>query len=39
MKGIGLDKTFQIKAAFELANRLEGYSEVGDKPLVKIPMM
>ena len=27
----------QIKAAFELANRLEGYPEVGKKPSVKAP--
>ncbi len=37
VKGIGLAKASQIKAAFELANRLEGYSEVGKKPLVKTP--
>ncbi len=37
IKGIGLAKASQIKAAFELANRLEGYSEVGKKPLVKTP--
>jgi len=37
VKGIGLAKAAQIKAAFELANRLEGYSEAGDKPLVKTP--
>ena len=37
VKGIGLAKASQIKAAFELANRLEGYSEAGDKPLVKTP--
>jgi len=36
-KGIGLAKASQIKAAFELANRLEGYSEVGEKPIVKTP--
>ena len=35
MKGIGIAKASQIKAAFELANRLEGYSEAGDKPIVK----
>jgi len=35
VKGIGLAKASQIKAAFELANRLEGYAEAGDKPLVK----
>ena len=37
VKGIGLAKAAQIKAAFELANRLEGYAEVGKKPLVKTP--
>ena len=37
VKGIGLAKAAQIKAAFELANRLEGYSEAGKKPLVKTP--
>ncbi len=37
VKGIGLAKAAQIKAAFELANRLESYSEVGKKPLVKTP--
>jgi len=37
VKGIGIAKASQIKAAFELANRLEGYAEAGDKPLVKTP--
>ncbi len=37
VKGIGIAKASQIKAAFELANRLEGYSEAGKKPLVKTP--
>ncbi len=37
IKGIGLAKAAQIKAAFELANRLEGYPEAGDKPVVKTP--
>ncbi len=37
VKGIGLAKAAQIKAAFELANRLESYAEVGKKPLVKTP--
>ena len=37
VKGIGLAKAAQVKAAFELANRLEGYSEAGKKPLVKTP--
>jgi len=37
VKGIGIAKASQIKAAFELANRLEGYPEAGKKPLVKTP--
>jgi len=37
VKGIGIAKASQIKAAFELANRLEGYPETGAKPLVKTP--
>ncbi|RLC61603.1 MAG: hypothetical protein DRI01_08240 [Chloroflexi bacterium] len=37
VKGIGLAKASQIKAAFELASRLETYSEARDKPLVKTP--
>jgi len=37
VKGIGIAKASQIKAAFELANRLEGYSEAGAKPVVKTP--
>ena len=37
VKGIGVAKASQIKAAFELANRLEGYSEAGSKPVVKTP--
>ncbi len=37
VKGIGVAKASQIKAAFELANRLEGYPESGDSPLVKTP--
>ena len=37
VKGIGVAKASQIKAAFEMANRLEGYAEVGDKPVVKTP--
>jgi DNA repair protein RadC len=37
VKGIGLAKAAQIKAAFELASRLEGYSEAGKKPIVKTP--
>ncbi len=37
VKGIGVAKASQIKAAFELANRLEDYSAAVDKPLVKTP--
>jgi DNA repair protein RadC len=37
VKGIGVAKASQIKAAFELTNRLEGYPESGDRPLVKTP--
>jgi len=37
VKGIGVAKASQIKAAFELANRLEGYPEAGEKPIVKTP--
>ncbi len=37
VRGIGLAKAAQIKAAFELSNRLEGYTETGDKPIVKTP--
>lgn len=37
VRGIGLAKAAQIKAAFEMASRLDGYSEAGDKPLVKTP--
>jgi len=37
VKGIGLAKAAQIKAAFELAHRAEGYSEAGDRPVVKAP--
>jgi len=37
VKGIGIAKASQLKAAFELTNRLENYSEAGDKPLVKTP--
>ena len=37
VKGIGVAKASQIKAAFELTNRLESYAENGDKPLVKTP--
>ncbi len=37
VKGIGLAKAAQIKAAFELANRVEGYPEPGKKLPVKTP--
>jgi DNA repair protein RadC len=37
VKGIGLAKASQIKAAFELANRLESYSGASEKTLVKTP--
>ena len=37
VKGIGIAKASQIKAAFELTNRLEGYPESGDRPVVKTP--
>ena len=37
VRGIGLAKAAQIKAAFELANRLEDYPEAGEKPIVKTP--
>lgn len=37
VRGIGLAKAAQLKAAFELANRLEGYIETGEKPVVKSP--
>jgi len=37
VKGIGIAKGAQIKAAVELASRVEGYSETADKPLVKTP--
>ena len=37
VRGIGVAKASQIKAAFELTNRLESYIESGDKTLVKTP--
>jgi len=37
VRGIGLAKAAQIKAAFELANRMEGYPELGKKLAVKTP--
>jgi len=37
VKGIGLAKAAQIKAAFELSNRLGGYPEAGEGQIVKTP--
>jgi DNA repair protein RadC len=37
VKGIGVAKATKIKASCELANRLNGGSEVADKPKVKSP--
>jgi len=37
VKGIGLAKAAQIRAAFELASRLDGYAGGGDKPVLKTP--
>jgi DNA repair protein RadC len=37
VKGIGPAKAGQIKAAFELANRLESYAETTSKPVIKTP--
>jgi DNA repair protein RadC len=37
VKGIGPAKAAQIKAAFELSSRVEGYSEAGRRPPVKTP--
>ncbi len=37
IKGIGLAKAAQIKAAFELANRLDGYPEADKKSSVRTP--
>ncbi len=37
VKGIGLAKAAQIKATFELANRLDAYSGTGQKPVVETP--
>jgi len=37
VRGIGIAKAAQIKAAFELANRLESYSEKTNKLFVKTP--
>ena len=35
VKGIGLAKACQIRAAFELGRRLEGYAEAAEKPVLK----
>jgi len=37
VRGIGLAKASQIKAAFELANRVDSHIESGEKPTVKTP--
>jgi len=37
VRGIGIAKASQIKASFELANRLEGCVEVANKPVIKSP--
>ena len=37
VKGIGVAEASQIKVAFELVNRLEGYSEASNKSVVKTP--
>ena len=37
VRGIGIAKAAQIKAAVELAGRVEGYLETGDKLMVKTP--
>jgi DNA repair protein RadC len=37
VRGIGLAKAAQIKAAFELASRLDGYPQAKDRPIVKTP--
>ena len=37
VRGIGIAKASQIKAAFELANRIENYSEPDKKAVVKTP--
>ncbi|MBM4448729.1 MAG: JAB domain-containing protein [Chloroflexi bacterium] len=37
IRGIGLAKAAQIKAAFELTSRLEGYQDSGKKETVKTP--
>ena len=35
VRGIGLAKACQIKSAFELGKRLEGYAEAAEKPVLK----
>jgi DNA repair protein RadC len=37
IRGIGIAKAAQIKAAVELANRVDGYSETGTRLIVKTP--
>ena len=37
VRGIGIAKASQLKAAVELANRVEGYSETAEKTSVKTP--
>ncbi len=37
VRGIGLAKATQIKAAFELASRVDGYAGAEDRPVAKTP--
>ncbi len=37
VRGIGIAKAAQIKAAMELASRVDGYSESGEKTIIKTP--
>jgi DNA repair protein RadC len=37
VRGIGLAKAAQLKAAFELASRVEGHTQAEDKQIVKTP--
>ena len=37
LRGIGIAKAAQIKAAFELSSRLDGYAQTGAKTVVKTP--
>ena len=37
VRGIGIAKAAQIKAAFELSSRLDGYAQTGAKTVVKTP--